>query len=60
VLLTPSEGKHINIPIRISIGLASSDESDPDNVMKMADDRMYLDKQHYYAMRAKEPSFARQ
>jgi diguanylate cyclase (GGDEF)-like protein len=58
VLLTPSEGKHINIPIRISIGLASSDESDPDNVMKMADDRMYLDKQHYYAMRAKESGFA--
>jgi len=58
VFLTPSEGKHINIPIRISIGLASSDESDPDNVMKMADDRMYLDKQHYYATRAKETGFA--
>lgn len=48
VLLTPSKGAHINIPIRISIGLASSDESDPDDVMKKADDLMYLDKQSYY------------
>jgi diguanylate cyclase (GGDEF)-like protein len=47
VLLTPSRGAHINIRIHISIGLASSDESDPDAVMKKADDLMYLDKQLY-------------
>jgi len=48
VLLTPTKGAHINIRIHISIGLASSDESDPEQVMKTADDLMYLDKQLYY------------
>lgn len=52
VVLTPSAGMHINIPIRISIGLASSDEDDPDMVMKVADDLMYEDKQRFYAERA--------
>ena len=48
VILTPSDGMHVNIPIRISIGLASSDEDDPESVMKVADDLMYLDKQRFY------------
>ncbi|HPI92531.1 MAG TPA: sensor domain-containing diguanylate cyclase [Deltaproteobacteria bacterium] len=53
ILLTPSEGVHINIPIRISIGLSGSDESDPELVSKMADDIMYADKQRYYADQAR-------
>jgi PleD family two-component response regulator len=44
---------HVNIPIRISIGLASSDEDDPESVMKVADDLMYLDKQRFYEEQAK-------
>jgi diguanylate cyclase (GGDEF)-like protein len=53
VILTPSDGMHVNIPIRISIGLASSDEDDPESVMKVADDLMYLDKQRFYEEQAK-------
>lgn len=53
ILLTPSEGVHINIPIRISIGLSGSDESDPELVSKVADDIMYADKQRYYADQAR-------
>jgi len=49
VVLSPSGSVHINIPIRISIGLASSDEDEPDLVMKVADDLMYADKQRFYA-----------
>ncbi len=53
VILTPSDGMHVNIPIRISIGLASSDEDDPESVMKVADDLMYLDKQRFYEEQAR-------
>ena len=36
------------IPIRISVGLAGSDETEPEKVMKLADQRMYVDKENYY------------
>ena len=36
------------IPIRISIGVAGSDETEPEKVMKLADQRMYVDKENYY------------
>jgi len=36
------------IPIRISIGTASSDETLPEKVMKLADQRMYIDKENFY------------
>ncbi len=45
-------GGNITIPVRISIGLASSDEYDPDVVLKVADDIMYADKKRYYAEHA--------
>ncbi len=36
------------IPIRFSIGYAGSDESAPEKVQKLADQRMYNDKEHFY------------
>ena len=45
-------GGNITIPVRISIGLASSDEYDPDVVLKVADDIMYADKKRYYGEHA--------
>lgn len=36
-------------PIRVSAGLAGSDETDPENVLKLADQRMYTEKKVYYA-----------
>ena len=52
MIVENSEGGHINVPIRISIGLASSDEYDPDLVIKVADDLMYADKKRYYEEQA--------
>ena len=43
------DGKEdIIVPVRISIGVASSDETPPDEVLKEADKRMYLDKERFY------------
>ena len=36
------------IPIRLSIGVAGSDETGPEKVMKLADQRMYIDKENFY------------
>ncbi|PCI27221.1 MAG: hypothetical protein COB67_09015 [SAR324 cluster bacterium] len=36
------------IPVRISIGIAGSDEFSPRDVFKKADERMYLDKEAFY------------
>jgi diguanylate cyclase (GGDEF)-like protein len=41
-------GRNVRIPIRISIGSAGSDEVAPENVLSLADDRMYTDKKQYY------------
>jgi diguanylate cyclase (GGDEF)-like protein len=38
----------ISIPIRFSIGVAGSDEVLPEKVMKLADQRMYIDKENFY------------
>ena len=38
----------VKVPIRISIGLAGSDETAPEKVMKRADQRMYIDKENFY------------
>jgi diguanylate cyclase (GGDEF)-like protein len=49
VLLLLPDGSHERIPIHISIGIASSEDTDPVQVMKLADDLMYADKQRFYA-----------
>lgn len=41
-------GRTENIPIRFSIGVAGSDETAPEKVMKLADQRMYIDKENFY------------
>jgi diguanylate cyclase (GGDEF)-like protein len=38
----------ISIPIRFSIGMGGSDEVPPEKVMKIADQRMYIDKENFY------------
>jgi len=38
----------LEIPVRVSIGLAGSDEARPENVLKLADQRMYADKAQFY------------
>ena len=43
-----SEQTKKDLPIRISIGLAGSDETPPESVMKVADQRMYADKEAFY------------
>ena len=40
--------KKETIPIRFSIGVAASDETRPEKVMKLADQRMYIDKENFY------------
>jgi len=56
VLLINPDGNHVRIPIHISIGLAGSDEAEPIEVMKRADDHMYLDKQRFYTENETFPS----
>jgi diguanylate cyclase (GGDEF)-like protein len=41
-------GDRGDIPVRFSLGLAGSDETPQDNVMKLADQRMYADKKKFY------------
>lgn len=43
-----SEHEKMKIPIRISLGLAGSDETAAEKVMKLADQRMYIDKENFY------------
>lgn len=40
------------LPITLSIGIACSDETDPEQLMILADQRMYEDKQCFYARQA--------
>lgn len=42
------EGIEENIPIRMSIGLASSEDCEANEVLKKADARMYFDKEQFY------------
>lgn len=41
-------------PVRISIGTAGSDETPPEKVLQLADDRMYTDKNQYYQRVARD------
>ncbi|MFC0679358.1 diguanylate cyclase domain-containing protein [Lysobacter korlensis] len=43
------DGVALELPLRFSIGIADSRETDPAAVMKLADRRMYEDKAAYYA-----------
>ncbi|MGK5095425.1 diguanylate cyclase [Deltaproteobacteria bacterium TL4] len=45
------DGTPEDIPIRMSCGLASSTEISPKEVLKIADRRMYVDKEKYYAIK---------
>lgn len=38
----------IDIPVRFSIGIGGSNETSPNKVMKLADQRMYADKEKFY------------
>jgi diguanylate cyclase (GGDEF)-like protein len=40
--------RQASIPIRFSMGVAGSDETTPEKVMKLADQRMYIDKENFY------------
>ena len=60
IVLKTATGFPVSVPIRISIGLASSDEDDPDLVIKVADDLMYADKQRFYAEQAEAANSLRQ
>lgn len=42
------EGEKKEYPVRVSAGLAGSNETDPENVLKLADRRMYTEKNAYY------------
>lgn len=46
--MVSSSGIHEDISLCISIGLASSEDTDPEQVFEVADQRMYEDKQAYY------------
>jgi diguanylate cyclase (GGDEF)-like protein len=47
VCMQKDQGEKV-IPIKISIGLAGSDETEPEKVIKLADERMYMDKEKFY------------
>lgn len=51
MLCKQKDGTEDLVPIRISIGLAASDEIVPEEVFKEADKRMYLDKEKFYETR---------
>lgn len=48
-----SNGDPEDVPIHVSIGVASSDTTDPDDVQRISDERMYADKEEYYRTREK-------
>ncbi len=56
VTIKVPQNRQTQIPIHISIGLAGSDETEPENVMKLADHRMYLDKKEYYQTKIQQLS----
>lgn len=48
ISLTTDDGVQIETRIQLSIGLASSDQVPPEEVLKLADERMYADKERWY------------
>ncbi len=45
-----SSGTSVQLPLHLSIGMADSRETGPDDVVKLADQRMYADKDAYYQL----------
>lgn len=41
-------GERVELPLYLSVGVADSREADPGDVMMLADQRMYADKEAYY------------
>ncbi len=48
LVCAPEGQNEIQLPIRMSVGLAGSDETEPEKVIKLADERMYSDKEKFY------------
>lgn len=53
VSLPTDQGDALDVHLELSVGLASSDQVPPNEVLKCADERMYADKKHWYARRAR-------
>lgn len=51
ICLTTDDGTEVATPIQLSVGLASSDQVPPQEVLKRADERMYDDKRRWYRQR---------
>ncbi len=51
LLCKHANGEEEIVPIRMSIGMASSEDTHPEEVLKLADKRMYEDKEAFYATR---------
>jgi diguanylate cyclase (GGDEF)-like protein len=51
VSLLTDQGEAMDVRIELSVGLASSDQVPPEDVLKRADERMYEDKKRWYAER---------
>lgn len=49
--LTTADGGEIDARIQLSVGLARSDQVSPEDVLKLADERMYVDKERWYRER---------
>ena len=44
----------LTIPLRMSVGIACSSEVEVDKIYALADERMYAEKQRFYAEKEKE------
>ncbi|MEP4548198.1 MAG: diguanylate cyclase [Saccharospirillum sp.] len=53
ISLTTDDGAQVKTPIQMSVGLASSDQVPPEDVLKLADERMYADKERWYRERSR-------
>lgn len=53
ISLTTDDGVQVETPIQMSVGLASSDQVAPEDVLKLADERMYADKERWYRERSR-------
>ena len=57
ILCMHANGDQETIPVRMSIGVASSNEETPDDALKLADSRMYEDKKQFYENHDRYRSF---
>ncbi|TDT37707.1 diguanylate cyclase (GGDEF)-like protein [Halospina denitrificans] len=51
VAVSDAHGREEAIPVRLSLGYAASDRDSEEDMMRMADQRMYADKETYYETR---------